>query len=380
MLLHSSSSSLCSQQSAPTSSASPSAANYQKLVATLTSSGQKPYGTIPRRRRNRASSTAAITSTSSTSRSSQSSSRNSLELLPTTTSLPNSTTLPLPHPASSTTTTLWASLKAHYFATAQSFSWPTSSTFKPSSTPANNNNRRSTDCAREFLPPLALLVANSSPVVTLDATPLILTSLEANDISTEEYNNNAEEGLYPASVAAMDKFKVMRSDTIALKTFTYRETPVVEVKRPRTPLLTQRRRPVSIPKPATAVIAATSAAAAASTPVAAPEEELLPLPRHLACRETRSNPDYLRMMASELRMIRARKLIAPLKPRSYLPRRRELFSPVKSSLSVSMEMTCEEDDHPLNNLLVGSWTSFSSAESFLSSTSSSYATADESFD
>ncbi|KAF8942653.1 hypothetical protein BGZ47_006278 [Haplosporangium gracile] len=371
MLLHSSSASLCSQQSAPTSSA----ANYHKLVATLTSS-QKPYGTIPRRRRNRASSTATITFTSPASRSSQSSSRNSLELLPTTTSLSNSTTLPLPHPASSTTTTIWASLKAHYFATAQSFSWSTSSSTLKSSSTSVNNKRRSTDCAREFLPPLALLVANSSPVVTLDATPLILTSSEANDISTEEYNNNLEEGPYPASVAAMDKFKVMRSDTIALKTFTYRETPVVEIKRPRTPLLTQRRRPVSIPRPATAVIAT----AAASTPVAAPEEELLPLPRHLACRETRSNSDYLRMMASELRMIRARKLIAPLKPRSYLPRRRELFSPVKSSLSASMEMTCEDDDHPLNNLLVGSWTSFSSTESFLSSTSSSYATADESFD
>ncbi|KAK3833964.1 MAG: hypothetical protein JOS17DRAFT_65127 [Linnemannia elongata] len=318
MLLHSSSASLCSQQSAPTSSLSPSATNYHKLVSTLTSSGQKPYGTIPRRRRNRASSTTSIATSPSSSRSSQSSSRNSLELLPTTTSLPTSTTLslPLPHPTSSTTTTLWASLKAHYLATAQSFN----STFKSSSTQSNNNNknRRSTDCAREFLPPLALLVANSSPVVTLDATPLILTSLEANDVSADDYNNNVE-GLYPASVAAMDKFKVMRSDTIALKTFTYRETPVVEVKRPRTPLLTQRRRPVSIPKPATAATAATAPSA--------PEEELLPLPRHLACRETRSNPDYLRMMASELRMIRARKLIAPLKPRSYLPRRRELFSP-----------------------------------------------------
>ncbi|KAF9550429.1 hypothetical protein EC957_000731 [Mortierella hygrophila] len=376
MLLHSSSASLCSQQPAPTSSTSPSATNYHKLVSTLTSS-QKPYGTIPRHRRNRASSTASIPTSPSSSRSSQSSSRNSLELLPTTTSLPTSTSLPLPLPhPSSTTTTLWASLKAHYIATAQSFNWPTSSsTFKSSSTQSNNKNnknRHSTGCAREFLPPLALLVANSSPVVTLDATPLILTSLEA--VSAEEYNNNAEEGLYPASVAAMDKFKVMRSDTIALKTFTYRETPVIEVKRPRTPLLTQRRRPVSIPHSATADITA-----AASTP-AAPEEELLPLPRHLACRETRSNSDYLRMMASELRMIRARKLIAPLKPRSYLPRRHELFSPVKSSLSVSMEMPCEEDDHPLNNLLVGSWTSFSSTESFLSSTSSNYATADESFD
>ncbi|KAF9127116.1 hypothetical protein BGW39_006100 [Mortierella sp. 14UC] len=374
MLIHSSSASLCSQQPAPTST------NYHKFVATLTSSGQKPYGSIPRRRRNRASSTAAISSSHMQS----SPSRNSLELLPTTSS---TTTLPLPLPRpTSSSTTLWASLKAHYIATAKSFNWPsvssTTSTFKTS--PSNNNkNRLSADCAREFLPPLALLVANSSPVVTLDATPLIFTSLENETINNiDQFNNNVDEGLYPASVAAMDKFKVMRrSDNIALKTFTYRETPVVEVKRPRTPLLTQRRRPVSTSnnnKPAAASITAVITSAPAAP--AAAEEELLPLPRHLACRETRSNPDYLRMMASELRMIRARKLIAPLKPRSYLARRKELFSPVKSSLSVSMEMPCEEDDHPLNNLLVGSWTSFSSTESFLSATSSDYATADESFD
>jgi hypothetical protein len=47
---------------------------------------------------------------------------------------------------------------------------------------------------------------------------------------------------------------------------------------------------------------------------------------------------------------------------------------------MEMEMPCEEDDHPLNNLTVGSWTSFYSTASFLSSTSSDYATADESFD
>ncbi|KAG0219881.1 hypothetical protein BGX33_012092 [Mortierella sp. NVP41] len=333
-----------------------------------------PYGVIPRRR-NRASSLSSPSTASSRSKTS----RNSLELLPTTTtttaesSLSTLSTSTLPRSNSST---LWASLKAHYFATAHSFTWTSSSSNKNST-----KNRRSADCARKFLPPQALLVTNSSPVVTLDATPLILTSLEANSNDNNTVQC-AEEGLYPASVAAMDKFKVMRSDTIALKTFTYRETPVVEVKRPAPPPSSnnnnrthRRSRAVIIPKPTTAVIAATCANASNVTP-----EEELPLPRHLACRETRSNPDYLRMMASELRMIRARKLIAPLKPRSYLPRRKELFSPVKSSLSVSMEMPCEEDDHPLNNLLVGSWTSFSSTESFLSATSSDYTTADESFD
>lgn len=59
------------------------------------------------------------------------------------------------------------------------------------------------------------------------------------------------------------------------------------------------------------------------------------LPRHLASRETRSNSDYLRMMASELEMIRARKLIAPLKPRGFLPRRRDAFRHCKCFLFFS---------------------------------------------
>ncbi|KAF9928394.1 hypothetical protein FBU30_002392 [Linnemannia zychae] len=372
MLLHSSSASLCTQQSP--SSTLPSSTNYHKLVASFASSGPKPYGTIPRRRRNRASSTASISPTPS-SRSSLSS-RNSLELLPAA-SFSQSTQI------SPSATSFWASLKAQYLATAHSFSWATAPpfTFTRSRNNNSNNTRRSTDCAREFLPPVALLVANSSPVVTLDATPLILTTSEANsheDGKLYEYNN-MEDGLYPASVAAMDKFKVMRSDNIALKTFTYHETPVVEVKRPapRTPLLTQRRRPASNND---RVAKASTAATPIPTIAISPPEEEMPLPRHLACRETRSNSDYLRMMASEISMIRARKLIAPLKPRAFLPRRKELFTSAKSSLSISMVMPREEDDHPLNDLLGSSWTSFSSTESYFSAVSSEYATADENFD
>ncbi|KAF9187388.1 hypothetical protein BGZ51_009791 [Haplosporangium sp. Z 767] len=84
------------------------------------------------------------------------------------------------------------------------------------------------------------------------------------------------------------------------------------------------------------------------------------------------------MMASELRMIRSRKLIAPLKPRGYLPRRKELFRNVKSSLWMTEVPSCsDEDDHPLNKLFAGSWTSVSSTESFHSTSSSEYLTADD---
>ncbi|KAI9283266.1 hypothetical protein BY458DRAFT_422909, partial [Sporodiniella umbellata] len=37
-------------------------------------------------------------------------------------------------------------------------------------------------------------------------------------------------------------------------------------------------------------------------------------------RDTRSNPDHLRMISAELNMMRARKLSSPLKPRGFLPR------------------------------------------------------------
>ncbi|KAI7859046.1 hypothetical protein BDC45DRAFT_432602 [Circinella umbellata] len=42
-------------------------------------------------------------------------------------------------------------------------------------------------------------------------------------------------------------------------------------------------------------------------------------------RDTRSNPDHLRIISSELNMIRARKLLSPLKPRGFLPRRKDPF-------------------------------------------------------
>lgn len=42
-------------------------------------------------------------------------------------------------------------------------------------------------------------------------------------------------------------------------------------------------------------------------------------------RDTRSNSDHLRMITAELNMMRARKLLSPLKPRGFLPRRRDAF-------------------------------------------------------
>ncbi|KAF9928047.1 hypothetical protein BGZ67_007191 [Mortierella alpina] len=274
---------------------------------------------------------------------------------------------------------LWATLKAHYLDSTYSLPWATTLGHK------KRSSRRST----EFTP-LGLLVSrSSSPVVTLDARPLVpasssaaddaLLSLPNLDSLQLQSNDGSVSASYPVSVAAMDKFKVVRSDTIALKTFTYRETPVVEVKRPALPSVphvSKRITRSSTTTPRSAAVAGASADEKSATVAGEKVETPLPLPRHLACRETRSNSDHLRMMASELRMIRSRKLIAPLKPRGYLPRRKEVFRTVKSSLCVALEVPCAEDDHPLNNLLVGSW---SSTESFLSTTSSDYATADEEF-
>lgn len=42
-------------------------------------------------------------------------------------------------------------------------------------------------------------------------------------------------------------------------------------------------------------------------------------------RDTRSNPDHLRMISAELNMMRHKKLSSPLKPRGFLPRRQDVF-------------------------------------------------------
>ena len=42
-------------------------------------------------------------------------------------------------------------------------------------------------------------------------------------------------------------------------------------------------------------------------------------------RDTRSNPDHLRMISAELNMMIGRKLLSPLKPRGFLPRRKDAF-------------------------------------------------------
>ncbi|KAF9982616.1 hypothetical protein BGZ65_002662 [Modicella reniformis] len=279
----------------------------------------------------------------------------------------------------------WASLKEHYLAATQVMPWGSTSNNNTSS------NIHSTANQRDFAPPIALLVSNSSPTVTLDATPWItcssssvddtllslphidslpeFTSVVISNYKTEVPTTRP----YQVSVAAMDKFKVMR-DVIPLKTFTYCETIIKDLKRPAA-----HRSLVKRSSSSSRSGSSSPAAPAPSPSPVAPEKErrkeLPPLPRHLAIRDTRSNPDYLRMMACELTMVRSLKLIAPLKPRGYLPRRKELFCYVKSPLSVAVELPCDDD-----RLLVGSWTSVSSTESFFSTTSSDYITTDEGYE
>ncbi|KAF9960374.1 hypothetical protein BGZ72_007179 [Mortierella alpina] len=394
------------------------AASYKELVAQFTAKAPQPYGIIPPRRRKptgrtRASSTSSLSLSPSTSKKATLSSPpsptdlpgNVVELLPTTHSAPkpidrpecfntNSSIIqPLFHSlqsllpestSSSTRLGFWANLKAHYLA----------------ATGASNGRRYANGSAAgvdAFLPPVALRVSNCTPVAAVDATAPLSASLTFTDALLSLPNLAAPSAHachgsvnYPVSVAAMDKFKAIRSDTIPLKTFTYHETPVVERPRP-TPLPHSLRSSSSLSAAKDDASSTTQFATGTLTPPLntknnksasdSPHDAslLCPLPRHLAARETRSNADYLRMMAAELRMIRSRKLISPLKPRGYLPRRKDPFRKVKSSLCISLEMPKDEDDHPLNDIMGSSWSSVSSADSFLSTASSGYQTASEGF-
>ncbi|CAO3564136.1 unnamed protein product [Mortierella alpina] len=353
------------------------AASYKELVAQFTAKAPQPYGVIPPRRkkplgRTRASSTSSLSLSPSVSKKPTSSSPpsptdlpgNAVELLPTIHSASRTVERPecfntnssiiqplfhslqslLPESTSSSTRLgFWANLKAHYLA----------------ATGASNGRGYANGSAAgvdAYLPPVALRVSNCTPVAAVDATAPLSASLTFTDAllslpnlaapSAHAYRGSVN---YPVSVAAMDKFKAVRSDTIPLKTFTYHETPVVERPRPAPLPLSLRSSPL--------LSAAKDGASSANqfttgtlTPPAStknnksasdgPHDASLPcpLPRHLAARETRSNADYLRMMAAELRMIRSRKLISPLKPRGYLPRRKDPFRKgmlYQSALSLS---------------------------------------------
>ncbi|KAF9315383.1 hypothetical protein BG003_003091 [Podila horticola] len=411
--------------STPHSSSSPASASYKDFVAHFTANAPKPYGVIPPRKKKSTNTNTARTRSSSTSLlttgvapspkkpnspSTPSTPRVSIELQPTV-NIPlhavpedkghnthfqliqpffNSLQSFLPEPSTSSSTRLgfWANLKAHCLAaTATSFTWTPSTINGPESISLGHPKEGGT-----FLPPTVLLGPTGAavPTVGVDATPrsasltealLSLPNLAPSPLASRHgsFSYQASSTTYPVSVAAMDRFKPIRSDTIPLKTFTYHETPVVDRPWP-VPL------PVSLPRQTKTRLTSTkeakgedgllSKAKGSSTDQGG---SLPPLPRHLLARETRSNTDYLRMMAAELRMIRSRKLISPLKPRGYLPRRKDPFRNVKSSLCNSIEPSREEDDHPLNNILVGSWSSVSSTDSFLSDCSSGYQTASENF-
>ncbi|GJJ69977.1 hypothetical protein EMPS_02326 [Entomortierella parvispora] len=389
------------------------AANYKAFIAQFTANAPQPYGVIPPRKKRTGPTARAAGSVSKVSLSSRNSSStppspvspvsssNSLELLPTTKGINDNTTTnsnsnnesseshfiqPLFHslqsllPESATSSSrlgFWANLKAQYLASTTSFSWS-----------GNDRSQRrrgsvANSEAHILLPPAALRVANSAPVAAVDATPLRATPLTLSDAplslpnlassisSTSTMQSYYGSVSYPVSVAAMDKFKVARSDTIPLKTFTYLETPVVDRPRSQSSVTIHTKNQATKTTGTLAPPAAACATAPKDSSNKRRDSSLLPppLPRHLLTRETRSNADYLRMMASELRMIRSRKLISPLKPRGYLPRRKDPFRYAKSSLCEFVVPLREEDDHPLNDIMVGSWSSVSSSDTYMSATS-----------
>ena len=357
--------SLASQRTRPQFKPTPAplnnAANYKAFVAQFTANAPQPYGVIPPRKKRSgptARSAGSVSKVSLSSRNSSSttsppvspvSSSNSLELLPTIKGANDNTgsnsndesskshfIQPLFHSlqsllpesaSSSSRLGFWANLKAQYLASTASFSWSSSDRTQ------GRSSSVATSDAHILLPPAALRVANSAPVAAVDATPLRATPLTLSDapislpnLASSAYSYHGSVS-YPVSVAAMDKFKVVRSDTIPLKTFTYLETPVVERPRSQSSVTIHTKNQATKTTGTLAPPAMASATAPKDSNNKRHESLLLPppLPRHLLTRETRSNADYLRMMAAELRMIRSRKLISPLKPRGYLPRRKDPF-------------------------------------------------------
>ncbi|KAG0263920.1 hypothetical protein DFQ27_001572 [Actinomortierella ambigua] len=393
-------------------------ANYKELISQFTANAPQPYGFIPpRKKRSRATSLGTKNSTARGTRPSLTASRqsrSSMELMPTTTNTASLTSLSTLNEkeesnapsvlarsslvaenadhSTSTRLGFWANLKAQYLATTKSFSW----SILAGSADGDNSSGKKT-----FQPPS---LTNPSPAgaSTMATVSFSDALLSLPNLATSHHTHHQQGASYPLSVAAIDRLKPLRTDTIPLKTFTYHETPAVE--RPRPPLqpcpASLARRSSNNLSSASAENAtmpcvspstpprATTTTTTTATPPRQPRvsvdkeqqtEEPLPLPRHLATRETRSNTDYLRMMAAELRMIRSRKLVSPLKPRGYLPRRKDPFRIVKTSLSTTTLPQDEDDYHPLNDVLVGSWSSTCSTVSFLSTKSSDYLTANESF-
>ncbi|KAF9974589.1 hypothetical protein BGZ73_001987 [Actinomortierella ambigua] len=385
-------------------------ANYKELISQFTANAPQPYGFIPpRKKRSRAASFGTKNSPSRNNRpsltASTNHSRSSMELVPTITKTTPLTTLKEKENLSSdndalsrrlnadhsTSTRLgfWANLKAQYLATTRTFSW---------SILSSNGDGDASSATKTFQPPS---LTNPSPAgaSTMATVSFSDALLSLPNLASSHRAHHQQGASYPLSVAAIDRLKPLRTDTIPLKTFTYHETPAVE--RPRPPLqpcpavLAKRssNNPSSAPAENAAMPCVSSSTppttttpppSCASVEKTQPQsqqtpEEPLPLPRHLATRETRSNTNYLRMMAAELRMIRSRKLVSPLKPRGYLPRRKDPFRIAKSSLSISTLPQEEDDYHPLNDVLVGSWSSTCSSSSYLSTKSSDYLTANESF-
>jgi hypothetical protein len=69
-------------------------------------------------------------------------------------------------------------------------------------------------------------------------------------------------------------------------------------------------------------------------------EPRMDLHNNIIRRDIRANPDHLRIIVAELNMMRARKLLYPLKPRNFLPRRKDMFVRGQSSSQLRYMKTC----------------------------------------
>ncbi|KAL1923161.1 uncharacterized protein VTP21DRAFT_9537 [Calcarisporiella thermophila] len=150
----------------------------------------------------------------------------------------------------------------------------------------------------------------------------------SHDPTTLHYNP------IPPQLSQLDFLAPSEEYEIPLNTFKYHETPLAEDNTLRAAeILREARRRLQ---------ERSGLLLAVYPPQSSLFSESVERPRGYdpLVREVRANPDFLRMLSAETRMIRARKLRSPLKMRHYLPRRTDGFFPRPSRLRHVLEINC----------------------------------------
>ncbi|RUS12978.1 hypothetical protein BC938DRAFT_478232, partial [Jimgerdemannia flammicorona] len=224
-----------------------------------------------------------------------------------------------PHTTDSTTSTLSDLLRAHYVATQvqnqQTSPDPnTSNTIRPSdpiATPTRN--------------PIPLKTFKYSEIPVADADPYGYDSYDLDSTSDDEDDDSySAPSLSPSSSVS----------SLGSSFFSSPADPKQPIFRPFAPRLPTPHRALRSQQHHHHVAQRPAKPAAAVAPSAPPAPA-----RYV--RDVRGNPAHLRMITAEMNMMRSRKIVSPLKPRGWLPRRGDHFVKGKRSALRCVELAME---------------------------------------